>query len=604
MDGNVCSLVMRMLKRWWPAVLVALSLAAGAFADDKPITVIIEPLGDTADGVATRIHFRFAVPSEVEAESPIVLQGSLMQDGKVVRNFRYIVPPEKRGDVKTVQIFQEGPIEVEARLLVDQTNETSPLLLSKTNDVFTIAKTNKPYVADLNDGAEAVLAEGALPDVVGAVKIRAPRRDVAPNLFIVAVDVQPPVKRVEFWVEGKKVIARNAPPYTAELDLGRLPKRVEVRAVGFDAQGRYVDADAFIVNERETPLEVKITRTNTPDGLVRFKLSVMNPKNTIIKSVVLYAGDRKLHEWTGEPYALNIPLSRLEGYEFVRASVTDSTGYEASDLLFLSGDRYIEEIEVNVVELPVTVSDAGGAPVPNLTKENFTVLENGQKKEIASFNFAANLPLSLGVLLDHSGSMKERMDTARSAASEFFRSIIKTNDRAFIAGFSAEPARIAPFVGDPGALEEQVNAIGEAAGSTALYDAIVTGLYRFRNVQGRKALVVISDGEDTSSRLTYNDMLAYARASRVPLYFIGIGFALGGPSSMKSLAAETGGVAYMIRNVKQLPETYKQLEADLRTQYLLSYRTESSKKDTAYRGIEVKVDKPDARVRTIRGFIP
>ena len=129
-----------------------------------------------------------------------------------------------------------------------------------------------------------------MPETSGAVKIIPPRRDVAPNLFIVEVEVQPPVKRVEFWVEGKKIMARNAPPYRAELDLGALPKRVEVRAVGYDAQGRYVDADAFVVNEHETPLEVKITRTVTPDGVSHFKLSVQNPKATTIKSAVVFRG--------------------------------------------------------------------------------------------------------------------------------------------------------------------------------------------------------------------------------------------------------------------------------------------------------------------------
>jgi len=599
---------MRVLKRLPVAALLALC-AMAASAQDKAITVSAEAAGDSDAGVVARIAIRFVVPPEITAESNVILQGSLLQGGKVVRNFRYVVPPEKRSqDVRTVQAFAEGAIEIETRLLVEPTRETAPMLLAKSNDTFTLAKTNEPYVADLDDGAEAVLAEGVIPEVVGAVKIRTPRRDVAPNLFIVNVDVVPPVKRVEFWVEGKKILARNAPPYTAELDLGKLPKRVEVRVVGYDAQGRYVDADAFVVNERDTPLEVKITRTNTPDGLARFKLSVMNPKNNVIRSVVLYAGDKKLHEWTGEPYALNVPLARLEGVEFVRASAVDSTGYEASDLLFLNGDRYLEEIEVNVVELPVQVSDAAGLPLTGLKESSFTVLENGQKKSLASFNFAANLPLSLGVLLDHSGSMEERMATAKEAAASFFRSIIKANDRAFIAGFSAEPARGALFVGDVGALEEQVQAVPDAGGSTALYDAIVTGLYRFRNLQGRKALVVITDGDDTSSRLSYDDMLGYARASRVPLYFIGIGFSglgpLGGGGAMKSLAAETGGVVYLIRDIKQLPDTYRRLEADLRSQYLLTYRTESSKKDTAYRGIEVKVDRPDAKVRTIRGFIP
>ena len=595
-----------MLKRLIPAVLVMI-LAPLAAAEDKPVVVTLTPLGDSDAGVVARISFRFVVPAEVTADSAVILQGSLMQGGKVVRNFRYVVAPEQRDAVKTVQAFQEGQVEVETRLLVEATDQASPLLLGKTTDTFTVARTNTPYVADLDDGAEAVLAEGTIPDVQGAVTIRAPRRDVAPNLFIVDVDVLPPVKRVEFWVEGRKIMARNAAPYTAELDLGKLPKRVEVRVIGYDAQGRYVDADAFIVNERETPLEVKITRTVTPDGLAHFKLSVMNPRNTLIKSVALYAGDTKLHEWTRAPYAFDIPAARLQDYEFVRASVIDSTGYEASDLLFLSGDRYIEEIEVNVVELPVTVTDPNGVPVPDLKRDNFSILENGKPKPVAELHFAANLPLTLGVLLDHSGSMKARMETAKEAASEFFRSIVRSSDRAFIAGFSSSPEKIAPFVNDAGMLESQVKSIADAAGSTALYDAIVTGLYRFRNVQGRKALVVITDGEDTSSRLSYDDMLGYARASRVPLYFIGIGFVfgdLGGPGRMKTLAAETGGVAYIIRNVNQLGDTYKQLEADLRSQYLLTYRTESTKNDTAYRTIEVKVDKPDARVRTIRGFIP
>src|SRR5207253_4190505 len=103
--------------------------------------------------------------------------------------------------------------------------------------------TNKTYIAGENEGAEAIVAEGVVPETSGAVRILTPRRDVAPNLFIVDVDVKPPVKRLEFWVEGKKILTRNAPPYRAELDLGALPKRVEVRAVGYDDHGRYVDAD-------------------------------------------------------------------------------------------------------------------------------------------------------------------------------------------------------------------------------------------------------------------------------------------------------------------------------------------------------------------------
>jgi Ca-activated chloride channel homolog len=589
------------------AAVLLLVLSLGAAAQDPPpkqdvIAVTIESLGDAEGTVAVRVTFRYPKPAEITDDSALFLQGSFVQDGKVLRNFRYAVPSAGTS-VTAVQRFAPGEAEVDVRLLMP-VEDGAPVIISRTTEKFPIAATGKPYVASTADGAEALLAEGVVPETVGAVKIRPPKRDVAPNLFVVAVDVLPPVKRVEFWVEGKRVMARNAPPYEAELDLGKLPKRVEVRAVGLDAQGRYVDADAFVVSERETQLELKIMRTETPDGVSHFKLSLQNPKNSVIRSVVLFAGDRKLHEWTSAPYAFDIPTARLAGHEFVRASALDDSGYEASDLMFLSGERFIEEIEVNLVELPVTVSDSAGMPVANLEESSFTVLENGQPKKLTSFNFAANLPISVGVLLDHSGSMEKRMGDAKTAAIEFFKSIMRPSDRAFIAPFASDPSTGAPFVSHVPTLEAQIDAIPDAAGGTSLYDAIVTGLYRFRNLQGRKALIVISDGDDTTSRLTYEDMLGYARSARVPMYFIGIGYRMGGSSAMRSMAAETGGNSYFIRDTKQLTETYKRIESDLRSQYLLSYHTESSKTDQAFRTIEVKVNKPELKVRTIRGFIP
>lgn len=597
-------LVLSRMRKILPALLLfALSAAAQEAANDR-LAITLDPLGDTDQGVVTRITFRFVQPLDAHSEALLALQGSFMQNGMVLRNFRYQLGKERPTKVTAIQTFPEGTADVEVRLVQALEEGEPPILLFKETGSFPITKTNKPYVASADDGAEAAMAEGVVPETVGAVRIKPPQRDVAPQLFIVNVEVEPPVERVEFWVEGKKILARNGPPYRAELDLGKLPKRVEVKAIGYDKQGHYIDADAFIVNERETPLEVKITRTETPDGVSHFKLSVQNPKGTTLKTVALYAGDKKLVEWEHPPYAIDIPTARLAGNEFVRASVIDETNYEAADLFFLNGQRFMEEVDVNLVELPVSVIDPAGAPVPNLEQKDFTILENGKPQTMSSFNYASNLPISAGVLIDHSGSMEERIEGAKKAAVEFFKSIIKKNDRAFVAPFAGDPARSAPFVSDINSLEAQVDAIPKPAGGTALYDAIVTGLYRFRNVQGRKALIIITDGEDTTSRLSYDEMLTYARASRVPLYFIGVGFTLGGDGKMKALAAETGGVAYFIRKVEQLSATYAQLEKDLRSQYLLAFQAESSKKDTAYRTIEVKVDKPNVKVRTIRGYIP
>jgi Ca-activated chloride channel family protein len=613
---------MMISKRMRTALVVLIMVAAGVSAQQPApqppaaatpdpanlsnLTIKLLPLGDGEGGVVTRIVFRFAIPDDAPSGVPLAIQGSFLQGGTVLRNFRLNLLPDDRETLSTIQTLPEGDLTVEARLIIPL-EEQQPVLLGKTAADFKIAATGKPYVAGEDAGAEGAIAEGLVSETAGAVKIRPPRRDVAPNLFIVDVEVKPPVKRVEFWVDGKKVLARSAPPYRAELDLGNLPKRVEVRAVGYDAKGRFVDADAFVVNERPTQLEVKITKVDTPDGMIHFKLSVQNPGASEIKSVVLYAGQKKLHEWTRPPYALSVPATQLAGVEFVRASAFDSTGYEAADLLFLTGERFMEEIEVHIIELPVSVTDAAGVPVTDLQQTNFTVLENGKAQKISTFNFARNLPISVGVLLDHSGSMVKRIGAAKAAAVSFFQAILKPGDRAFFGAFAFDAKNAAPFVGEASLLRAQVDASGDAAGGTSLYDAVVTGLYRFRSVQGRKALIIISDGEDTTSRLTYDDALTYARAARVPLYFIGIGLGfadMAGTSKMKAMAAETGGVAYFVKDTVGLDEAYSKLEADLRTQYLLTYHTESDRKDQKYRTIEVKVDRPNVKVRTIRGFIP
>jgi len=580
--------------------------SAPAKTNIAPITIESAFLGDSAEGVVTKITLRFTVPEEVAPQIPLVVQGSVIQAGKVVRNFRYPLRDTERGVFSFVQTLPEGSVDVEARVMVPVEEET-PIIVAKSSATVVVAKTNHTYVATEAEGAEGIIAEGIVPETIGAIRILPPRRKLAMNLFQVDVEVQDPIKRVEFFVEGKKIFTKNAPPYKAELDLGALPKQVEVRVVGYDASGRYVDADAWIVNERDNPMEVKITRTTTPDDVSHFKVSIQNMTNKGITSVVLYANDDKLFEWKNPPYAVDVPNRKLASYQFVRVAVINSDGLEASDLLFLDGNRFMESVEVNFVELPVTVLDVAGAPALDLTQSDFQVFEDKKPKKISAFNLATNLPLSVGLLLDHSGSMEKRIGDAREASVKFFETILGQNDRAFFGGFAWETKSVSPFVSSVETLRAQVGQMPNAEGGTALYDAIVSGLYKFRSIPGRKALILVTDGEDTVSRIPYNEMLTYVRASRVPIYFVGIGlsmFDISATSKMKALAAETGGVAYFPKNIEDLKKTYEQLNKELRSQYLIGYYTDSSKSDRKYRTVEVKTTRPNVRIRTIRGFIP
>lgn len=339
------------------ATLLLVSVIAAAQDAPKPMSIVLEPLGDSDSGVVARVYFRFANPHAI-TEAGLFLEGSFIESGHVPRNFRFAVPrkkdrliwnntflrngkavrnqrwsvlPDKRNEMSAVHTFAEGETEIEARLILEADYGGAPILVAEATETFTLAKMNQPYV----ESEETIAIEETAPQPAGAVTIRASRRNVESTFVQIDVDVLPPVKRVEFWVENKKVLARNAPPYLTELDLGESPKNVALRAIGFDAAGRYVDADAFVVSEEEIGLAVKITRTATSDGFSHFKVSVQNPLNARLKSVALYAGDRKLGEWERPPYAVSVANESLTDVGFVRASVIDESGSETRDVLSL-----------------------------------------------------------------------------------------------------------------------------------------------------------------------------------------------------------------------------------------------------------------------------
>ncbi len=337
------------------ALLFVSSVVAADDATKPALSIELQPLGDSGHGVVTQLFFRFANPRAV-TDAGLFLEGSLRQGGGVPRNFRFAVPrkgdkmiwhntvqkngkitrhtawsalPDQRNQMAMVHTFAEGEAEVQVWLVLETDDGSGPQLIAEAAQTFTLAKTNRPFEVAADEGEPAV-TEDAVPEETGAVTIRPPRRSAVSSLSAVSVDVLPPVKRVEFWIEDKRALARNTPPYTAEFDLSS-SERVVLRAVGYDKAGLYVDADAFVVNESETHIGVKITRTITSDGLSHFKLTVRNPQRSRLERVVLYAGDKKLHEWSEPPYALSVPTASLEGADFVRASVIDESGYEAGD---------------------------------------------------------------------------------------------------------------------------------------------------------------------------------------------------------------------------------------------------------------------------------
>lgn len=259
------------MRTMFAAALVVLSALATAQETPKPIAVTIEPLGDREHGVMTRVVFRFANPSAI-TEAGLFLDGTFRQAGQVPRNFRYSVPrnkdrmvmnamsmrnnklirlsryavlPDQANEVSALHLFGEGEVEIDAWLVLEPDYDDPQRIVAKATQKFTIARTGQPYVVEEEEKEE----EPAPPQPRGPVTIRVERRDDTTSFYVVSADVLPTVKRVEFWVAGKRVLARNRAPYLAEFDLGDTPAGAVLRVIGFDAAGREVAADEFVVGK-------------------------------------------------------------------------------------------------------------------------------------------------------------------------------------------------------------------------------------------------------------------------------------------------------------------------------------------------------------------
>jgi len=260
-----------------------------------------------------------------------------------------------------------------------------------------------------------------------------------------------------------------------------------------------------------------------------------------------------------------------------------------------------------VVELPVTVLDKTGKLVTGLPRESFRVLEDDKEVALEGFGTSAELPLALGILVDTSGSMLPEFTEVREAVAGFASRLLRPGDSYFLMIFSFEPKVALEWNSDPqglvGALERTT-----PVGGTSLFDAIVRALEQFRGRRGRTALVLLSDGDDNTSRVSWDTALRYVRTMRTPIFTIGYGigmldFMIRG--RLKDLASATGAeVFYVSKKKGDLADIYRRIDEQLRAQYLLTYRSPSTRGPEEFRNVRVEVKGEGLTARTIAGYFP
>jgi Ca-activated chloride channel family protein len=255
------------------------------------------------------------------------------------------------------------------------------------------------------------------------------------------------------------------------------------------------------------------------------------------------------------------------------------------------------KVDVDLVLVPVTITDPMNRLVTGLEKENFQLFEGSSAQEIRSFS-AEDAPVSLGVIFDSSGSMSSKMDRAKEAVVEFFKTA-NPQDEFFMITFSDEPEAVNDFTNSVEEIQNKL-VFTVPRHRTALLDAIYMGISKMRQAKyAKKALLIISDGGDNHSRYTENEIKSMVKEADVMIYAIGIydRYAAAteerlGPQLLSEITELTGGRAFTIDNPNDLADVATKIGVELRNQYVLGYRPSKVVRDGKWRKIKVKLLPP------------
>lgn len=272
-------------------------------------------------------------------------------------------------------------------------------------------------------------------------------------------------------------------------------------------------------------------------------------------------------------------------------------------------DRQIT-LDVNRVNMQFTVSDKKGRFITNLTKSDIEVFEFKKSQEVVEFVAEADLPLRLAILIDTSNSIRDRFRFQQEAAIEFINSVMRAQDRAVVVSFDTGAELVADLTNNTEALAKAIRNL-RPGGGTSLYDAIFFAardklmqdqpLHKFR-----RAMIIISDGDDNQSRYSRDQALEMAQKADVAVYAISTNItriSTDGDKVLKYLSSETGGLTFFPFKVEDLSQSFENIANELRHQYNILYRPDPVKNDGLYHPVEIKIKgRKDLVVRARRGY--
>jgi VWFA-related protein len=284
------------------------------------------------------------------------------------------------------------------------------------------------------------------------------------------------------------------------------------------------------------------------------------------------------------------------------------------------------KVDVDVVSVLASVRDKKGALVPNLTKDDFTILEDGKPQPIKYFTKETDLPLTIGLLVDVSRSQENLIGIEQAAAGQFFAQVLRKKDLAFLIMFGEESELLQDYTGSPRLLTEGLKQLRVSSGAsgihpgpvptisqprgTVLYDAVYLAANdKLKGEVGRKVIVVITDGVDQGSRMSRNQAIEAAQKADSVIYSIDYSdpraygmFGGGGEGELRKMSEETGGRMYKVDRRHTLDDVFKELQEEMRSQYSIGYTPTNDTKDGAYRKIDIRLANKDLKPQARKGY--
>jgi len=425
------------------------------------------------------------------------------------------------------------------------------------------------------------------------------------------------VSRVSFLLDGESAGSDDNEPFTFQVDLGQTPAAHEITAIAYSSTERELGRDRLVLNAVLELFDVRLELADDASGSdgLRLRALVTVPREASLDRVEFYRNEILLRTQLEGPFEAEVARRDLGADDYLRAVAYLADGASLDDVRLLSDVNAGERINVNLVEIFAVATDRKGEPVADLKLADFEVRLGRRKIEVERFERAVDVPLTLGLVFDTSGSMVALMPDAKQAGARFLGSIVRDRDRAFLIDFDTRPRLAHGLTRDLGSLLRRFGRL-EAKGRTALYDAVVFGALQFDAEGGRRALVVLTDGVPSGGRFGARDCIKLAVEKAIPIYSIDLSGVLSASSSAKlpllALAKSTGGQVHTIPGdptglgdyegvSRALEEAYAQIERELRSQYILAFSTAAPLTAQEIKSLRVEVARPGTKVRRVVG---